>query len=139
MVVDKSLVEQKLENLKNFILQIENMHFDEEGLIENVDIQQLLTFRLQQSVELCIDIATHILANASLPKAETARDAFEVLAKNGIISAKTAENMAKAGNFRNLIVHGYGKVDFSRIYYDYKQDLEDLRLYAKEIFQFINK
>lgn len=137
MVVDKSLIEQKLESLKNFLLQIENMQFDEEGLVENIDIQQLLTFRLQQSVEICIDIATHIIANASLSKAETARDAFEVLGKSKIISQKTAQNMGKAGNFRNLVVHGYGKVDFSRIFYDYKKDLEDLRQFAKEIYLYL--
>lgn len=137
MVVDKNLIEQKLESLKNFLLQIDTMQFDEEGLIENIDIQQLLTFRLQQSVEICIDIATHIIANATYPKAETAKDAFEVLGKNKIITQKTAENMGKAGNFRNLIVHGYGKVDFSRIFYDYKKDLEDLRQFAKEIFMYM--
>ncbi len=139
MVVDKTLIEQKLETLKEFLLQIENMQFTEEGLLENIDIQQLLSFRLQQSIEVCIDIATHIIANASLPKAETAKDAFEVLCKNKIISKKTGENMAKAGNFRNLIVHGYGKVDFSRIYYDYKNDLEDLRQFVREIYQYMSK
>lgn len=137
MVVDKNLLNEKLESLKNFLLQIENMQFDETGLSDNVDIQQLLSFRLQQSVEICIDIATHIIANTGLPKAETARDAFDELGKNKVISKQTAVNMGKAGNFRNLIVHGYGKVDFSRIFYDYKKDLDDLRQFAAEVYQYI--
>lgn len=139
MVVDKNLIKEKLESLENFILQVENMNFDEQGLVENVDVQQLLSFRLQQSIEICIDIATHIIAIEALEKAETARDAFTVLAKNKIISEKTAEGMSAAGSFRNIIVHGYGKVDFSKLYYDYKKDLEDLRNYAKEINLFLEK
>lgn len=48
--------------------------------------------------------------------------------------------MGQAVDFRNIVVHHYDTVfDFGRLYKDYKDDLEDLRQFAKEIFQFLEK
>ncbi len=137
MAIDRELILKKLDFLKDFIRRIENMDFDETGLVENVDVQHLLSFRLQQAVETAIDIATHLISGLTLPRQETAKDAFELLGREKIIPKELAKNMALAGNFRNLVVHGYQKIDFKRLYYDYKDDLNDLRLFAKEINEFL--
>ena len=68
-----------------------------------------------------------------------AKDAFELLAKEKVISKKLAENLGSACGFRNIVVHGYQKVDFKQLYYDYKDDLKDLRDFAKQINEFLNK
>lgn len=139
MAINRELIEKKLEVLKNFIRQIEEMDFDEYGLVDSKDIQQLLSFRLQQAVETAIDIATHIIAGLSLERQETAKNAFEVLGKEKIITSALAKNMSLACDFRNLIVHGYQKIDFKRLFYDYKDDLEDLREFARQINRFLEK
>ena len=139
MVINRNLVEKKLVILGDFIRQIDQMDFDEIGLTEEKDIQQLLSFRLQQAVETAIDIATHLLAGLSLERKETAKDVFELMGKEKIISAELAKNMMLACDFRNLVVHGYQKIDFHRLFYDYKEDLEDLREFARQINNFLNK
>lgn len=58
MAIDPELVKKKLDALAEWIRQIEHMDFDEYGLRENIDLQHLLSFRLQQAVETSIDIAT---------------------------------------------------------------------------------
>lgn len=139
MAVDRDLIEKKLDILKDYILQIENMNFDETGLVENIDIQQLLSFRLQQAVETTIDLATHLIAGLSLKRQETAKDAFELLGREKIITVELSKSMGLAGDFRNLVVHGYQNINFKRLYYDYKDDLNDLREFARQINDFINK
>lgn len=139
MAVDKTLIEKKLDLLKDYIRLIENMDFDENFLLENIDTQQLLAFRLQQAVEMTIDIATHVIAGLFLERQETAKDAFAHLGREKIITKDLAKKMGLAGNFRNLIVHGYQKIDFKRLYYDYKEDLEDLREFAKQINNFLKR
>ena len=41
MVIDKNLLEKKLEILKEYLAQIEEMDLQENSLVENLDIQQL--------------------------------------------------------------------------------------------------
>lgn len=139
MVIDKILIEKKLDVLKDFILQIEEMNFSEEKLSEKKDIQQLLSFRLQQAIETTIDITTHIIAELSLDRQETAKDALELLKKEKIISSSLAKNLSLACGFRNLVVHGYQKIDFRKLFYNYKKDLNDLREFARQIHNFLEK
>jgi uncharacterized protein YutE (UPF0331/DUF86 family) len=139
MAIDKTIIEKKLAVLADYIRQIENMDFSQMSLSENIDIQQLLSFRLQQAIETAINIATHIIAGLSLPRQETAKDAFEILEKEKIITSDLAKNMALASGLRNIVVHGYQKIDFKRLFYDYKKDLNDLRMFARQIYEFLNK
>ena len=139
MAIDKAVIEKKLSILADYIRQIENMDFDQTSLSENIDIQQLLSFRLQQAIETAIDIVTHIIAGLLLLRQETAKDAFEILEKEKIITPNLAKNMVLASGLRNIVVHGYQKIDFKRLFYDYKDDLADFRLFAKQIYEFLNK
>jgi uncharacterized protein YutE (UPF0331/DUF86 family) len=140
MEVNKELLKKKLDVLKNYLRQIQQMDFTEEDLVDNVDIQQLLSFRLQQAVETAIDIATHIVAGHEFPRQESARSVFILLGKKGLIDEETADNLALACSFRNMIVHVYQEIDFSRVYYDYKEDVKDLEAFSRMIYeQFIKK
>lgn len=139
MVIDKNLLEKKLETLKEYLAQIEAMDLQENSLVENLDIQQLLSFRLQQAIEASIDIATYLIAGLSLERQETAKTAFAVLGKEKIIASDLAEKMGLAGGLRNLIVHSYGEIDFRKLFYDYEEDLNDLREFARQVNDFLEK
>ena len=139
MPLSKNILQKKLDFLDELLTKIEGMDFDESALKNNEDIQDLLTFRLQQAVETCIDIATHIIAGLSLKREETAKDAFLILGRENIITEDLALRMGKAADFRNRVVHGYNDFDFSLLYKDYKNDLADLRNFGGEILAFLNK
>ena len=140
MAIKRELIEKKLATLKEFIKRTENMDFDQQKLLEDRDIQDLLIFRLQQAVEVCIDIATHVIAGLDLPRKETAKDAILLLGEEKIISKKLAPRMGGAVDFRNIAVHHYDEAfDFRRLYKDYREDLDDLRQFAKEIFEFLGQ
>lgn len=140
MAINKQLIEKKLAALKDYLSQVENMDFRQKQLLEDRDIQDLLVFRLQQAVEVCIDIATHIIAGLDIPRKETAKDAFILLGDKKIISRELASQIGKAVDFRNIVVYHYDNgFDFRRLFKDYKDDLNDLRQFAKEIFDFLEK
>lgn len=139
MPIDRALIKEKLEKIDQYIERIENMHFSENQFLENVDIQDLLTFRLQQAVEICIDTATQIISALNLEKPETARSSFDVLAQHKIIDKDLAGRLSFAVSFRNLAVHGYEKFDFKRLFFDYKDDLKDLKHFISKIIEFIEK
>lgn len=137
MHISKDLIFKKLDFLNDHIHKIENMDFEEETFVENVDIHDLVVFRLQQAVETCIDIATHIIAGLDAPQKETAKDAFGYLGEKGIIDKKLALKMGKAADFRNRVVHGYNNFDFRLLFKDYKKDIKDLRQFGAEILKFL--
>jgi uncharacterized protein YutE (UPF0331/DUF86 family) len=137
MPINKQTIYEKIDQIKEFISFVENMEFDESQLIENMDIQHLVTFRLQHIIELCIDVAMYVIANESLKGTDTAREAFLLLAQNEIISTETADSLAQAAGFRNIIVHTYAKVDYSKVYRSYQQDLVDVKSFIKEILAFV--
>lgn len=139
MDIDKGLILKKLKILEKHVHTIEYMDFTLAELMKSVDIQDLISFRLQQAVETAIDTANHLASALALPQEETAADVFVMLAKKKIISKKLAEQIKDACGFRNLVVHRYGEIDFRKVYRNYKDDINDLRQFAKEIYQFLEK
>lgn len=113
------------------------MDFSEEAFVENPDIHDLVVFRLQQGVETCIDIATHIIAGLDVPQKETAKDAFIFLGEKRVIPKDLASKMGKAADFRNRVVHGYNDFDFRILFRDYKKDLKDLNQFGAEILKYL--
>lgn len=139
MPINKTLLTKKLDYLNENLAKIENMEFSEESFVNNPDIHDLITFRLQQSVETCIDIAVNIIAELDLARKETAKDAFLLLGENKIISKELSLRMGKAADFRNRVVHGYNDFDFHLLFKDYRDDVKDLRMFGAEILNFLEK
>lgn len=139
MAIDKELIKKKLNFLDYQLSKIERMELDENEFVENADVHDLITFRLQQSVETSIDIATHIIASLSLERKERAKDAFLLIGKEKIIEKDLALRMGKAADFRNRVVHGYNDFDFSLLFKDYKKDVADLREFGAQILEYLEK
>lgn len=139
MPINKDLIAKKLDFLNRHLSAVERMEFSEQKFVDDEDIHDLITFRLQQSVETCIDIANHIINSLNLPRKETAKDALFLLGEQKIINKKLAATMGKATDFRNRVVHGYNNFDYRVFFKDYKDDVKDLRLFGKEIIKLLEK
>ena len=139
MPLDKNLIYEKLRKIDEFIKRIELMDFSEEQFIENIDYQDLLTFRLQQAIETAIEVATHIISSLDLEKPETARSSFEVLARHKIISENLSKEMMLAVSFRNIVVHKYSQLNLSQLFHDYKEDIKTLKKFIVEIENFLDE
>lgn len=137
MQISKALIAKKLDFLNEHLKKIEGMDFSEEEFIEEVDIHDLIVFRLQQTVETSIDIAAHIIAGSDAPRKETAKDTFVFLGEKGIISKELSLKMGKAADFRNRVVHGYNNFDLKLLFEDYKKDLKDLHQFGAEILKYL--
>lgn len=138
MPINKEVINGLLVELEDYISDIENMRFDENALAENRDIQHLLNHRLHTAVEICIDIAMHIASALELPGRDNAVEVIKLLGKNGIISQKLANEFQKAPRLRNLLIHGYAKVDYSFLFRDYRKDLADIKNFAAEIKNYLS-
>ena len=139
MPINKSLIFIKLDFLESQISGIERMDFSKASFVKNADIHDLVTFRLQQSIEAAIDIATHIIAESDLPRVETAKDALLLLGEQEIIDKGLSQKMGKAADFRNRVVHGYNDFDYTLLFRDFENNIRDLKDFAKQILEFLEK
>ena len=81
---------------------------------------------MERSVQLCVDIANHILSSLDDAPAMSMAEIFERLSENEIISVELAGNLRRAVGFRNLSVQAYDKIDWSLVWTNFESDLNDL-------------
>lgn len=139
MAVDKTTIDQLLRQLNDYLDRIESMDFTLAELTGAKDIQDLISRRLQVAVEISIDIAMHLASGLNLPAKDSAKDVFELLREEKILNLDLTERMKEASGFRNLLVHGYAKVNYEMVFRNYKDDLEYLKQFAKAVVEFFSK
>lgn len=106
---------------------------DEEEFLNSYKDVQAVKYSLLEIMEACIDIASHIISVKGFERAESYAEMFEILGKRGIISRDLAEKLAEMARFRNILVHGYAKVDNARVLEIVKEELDDIEAFVKEI------
>lgn len=139
MPVDPEVVKKKLARLQDYISRMENMEFDRAELLEDVDIQDMLTHRLHTAVEEMIDLCMHVASGLNLPNKENAKDVILLLGREKILSADLVDRIAQAPATRNLIVHEYHQVDFAVLEKYHQDHLQDLKDFAKEIVTYLQQ
>lgn len=92
---------------------------------------------LQEAIEACLDIGSHIIAEQGFRRPEDYKEIFKVLEENGIIDHVLSEKLQEMAQFRNLLVHRYGQIDTRRIYIIMSDDLKDIQEFAKSILKYI--
>lgn len=138
-MVDREILKSLLNKLNKTLSKLERMDISLEELLKNEDIQDVVDRRLQISIEVCIDIASHLAAGLNLPGQDTAADVFELLGKEKIIDPKLAKKLASASGFRNILVHEYLEINYNIVFENYKYRLDDLRDFAKAVVEFLEK
>ena len=84
---------------------------DVAALRSDRDALDIVSFNLMLCVQICADIASHLIADEGWPAASTIAQGFTRLQEHGVLSAGTAEAMRNAVGFRNVVAHGYSRID----------------------------
>lgn len=130
--MDRRLIEEKLEALRQCVGRIETKRpATVEMLATNSDLQDIVALNLTRAVQLCVDIAAHIIADSNIPAPETMAQAFDALAELKIIESELADRMKKAVGFRNIAVHSYQAIDWEIVYNICHQNLDDFKRFAR--------
>ncbi len=127
----------KVESLSRCVSRIEQkMPLGIEQLMNDFDIQDIITLNLERAVQQCIDIAMIALSNENAAIPRSMSEAFEILAQKNIISADTSVRMKKAVGFRNIAVHAYRTIDWEIVWKIITVHLNDFRTFASEILSY---
>jgi uncharacterized protein YutE (UPF0331/DUF86 family) len=129
-------IEQKIMTLSERVARLRDLSSRMKSLSDyqrSADTQDIVERNLQIAIEACIDIGKIIISAKELPVPQDNKNIFVTLAKAGMLSAKSLEFMVPMAGTRNILVHGYDKVDDSLIYGILKRHLKDFDLFVVEV------
>jgi uncharacterized protein YutE (UPF0331/DUF86 family) len=128
------IVQQKIDSLSRCISRIREKTPEKlDLLLEDLDIQDIISINLERAVQQCVDISLTILAELNLPVPASMGEAFEELCEKKIISKETSKRMINAVGFRNILVHAYKKIDWNIVWKIIKEHLDDFVVFAGEV------
>jgi uncharacterized protein YutE (UPF0331/DUF86 family) len=126
-VVDRDLILRKLADLDLYLRQVaEYREVSLEGYRGDWKTQRIVERTLQMAIELCVDVANHVIADQGLRVPATYAEAFDVLAEAGMLPGPERDAMVRMVGFRNVIVHEYARVEAEIVVRILRQHLDDL-------------
>ena len=132
--MDRELVLAKLEALRRFVERVrERTPGSAEALANDEDMQDIISVNLERAVQICTDIASHIVADSNEDPPSSMGAGFESMACLGLISQDLADRMKRAVGFRNISVHTYQQVDWAIVFDICMHRLVDFAEFARSV------
>lgn len=111
-MVDQSLIRRKLADLEQYLGQLaEYRDITIDDYRRDWKTQRIVERTLQIAIEVCVDVAEHVIADRRLRVPATYAETFEILGDVGLLDAALRDAMMRMAGFRNVIVHEYTRVD----------------------------
>ena len=98
---------------------------------------KLAMYCLQISIQCLLDICHHIIVDNNWPRPKNNTEAIIILGEKGVIPIEFANNIVGMANLRNILVHGYLKIDKALLYGNIK-NLGDFRTFQKHILKYLS-
>lgn len=132
--MDREVTQRKLEALRHCLQRVrERKPASAAMLADDEDAQDVLVLNLSRAVQLCVDIAAHLLAGSFQPVPATMGESFVNLAKSGVIDAVLAGRLRRAVGFRNIAVHNYETIDWDIVFALAGEPLSDFEQFAAQV------
>jgi len=137
-LLDKILIMRKLAELEIYIKQMQEYStITVKEYSRDWKMQRIIERTLQMMIELCVDIANHIIADKKYRVPTSYSDTFQVLEEEGLISKKQYKTMKRIAQFKNIIVHHYDKIDETIVVNILRQNLSDFLEYKDSVLKII--
>lgn len=131
---DDDIIDAKIEALRHCLARIkEKTPASADDLLENYDLQDIISVNLERAVQVCVDLGAHIIAGLDSPIPTTMADTFDKLAAAAVIKDSTARNLKRAVGFRNISVHEYQQIDWQVVYRIVTSQLGDFCDFMRQI------
>ncbi|MCS7202653.1 MAG: DUF86 domain-containing protein [Dictyoglomus sp.] len=139
-MVDKALILRKISELEEHLKELDEFKdITVEIYSKDWKIQRIIERTLQITIEICIDIANHIISEEGFRIPSSYSDTFKVLYEKEIINNELLEIMERMVRFRNIIVHNYDKIDPGIVVNIIKKNLNDFIKYKDHIISYLKR
>ncbi len=133
-MVDLDLLAAKLAELSDRVSRVRgHAPSSAEALAADRDALDLVAFNLMLAVQVCADIASHIIADEGWGPARSLAEGFERLENRGVLDAATSAALKRAVGLRNLVARSYSGVDPELCFTAATSELADLNAFAMQV------
>jgi len=137
-LVDKTLILRKLAELEEYLGQIKEFSaISAEEYSSDWKTRRIVERTLQIMIELCIDIAGHIISDRKLRVPVSYADTFKSLGEAGMITPEVMGIMEKMAKFHNIVVHQYENVDTAIVIIILHKHLDDFLHFRNAVLKVI--
>lgn len=109
-MTDLDLIARQLAFVETMVADLRRLARPEQIEID-IREERFVAHTLQMAAQAALDVASHIVSDERLGEPSTNREMFELLERAGWLTSSLAGRMQAMASFRNLVVHGYAKVD----------------------------
>lgn len=139
-MVDNALIFRKFSELEEYLKQLKEFsNISIKDYSKDWKTQRIVERTLQIMIEICIDIANHIISDKEYRVPKSYADTFKVLYEEGILKENIFKVMENIAKFRNIVVHHYDKIDEAIVIGILKRHLDDFMIYKKAIISTFNQ
>ena len=124
----------KLSEYTNFIEDITKR--PDKEIISDLSIYYSLEHILQLSIQVILDIGTHILAEKFNDNPKTYAEVIDALGQRGVIEKDFATSQKEMAKFRNKLIHDYDSVDKKKTLFYARSAPEIFRIFGKAFLVF---
>ena len=133
-MVDDVLL-NKAATIERCVARVREEYRDKQEFLHSYTRQDAAILNIQRACEACLAMDQYIVRKHRLGLAQSARDVFEILAKNASIEADMAQNMQRMTGFRNIAIHEYHNLQMPIVMSIIERHLDDFLQYSKAILQ----
>lgn len=132
--MDPSVTLAKLDSLRRGLRRTESRRpASVAGLLDDFDAQDIISLNLERAVQQCVALAAMRLADTDDPPPANMKEAFELLARAGVLTRDMAVRMGSAVGLRNILVHEYRRVDWAIVFHVIRHRLGDFGDFARQV------
>lgn len=131
-MVDRSVIKSKLTTAESRLNELKAFRSVAWHVFKNdTTVQAAILHHLQVAIQACIDTASHIVADQGWGVPGSSKDLFGVLAQRRVISWPLSDRLKDLVAARNLIVHGYDKLDLRKVHRSLPDGRRAIALFLK--------
>lgn len=102
------------------------------------DTRDIVERRFVKMTEASIDIGEELVTHRRGQPPASNPEAMRTLGEVSVLSATTAEGMAQAARFRNVLSHTYGDIIDHDVVYNALRDLDRYRTFVREVHDYLD-
>jgi len=102
-------------------------------------VQDAVSYSFIVAIQVCLDVAAHLVSALGLPKPTSRADLFLALADAKILSPDLSLRLIQISGFRNILAHEYQQVDLKLVYGALEHRLNDLDEFKSSIIAFLEQ
>lgn len=131
-MTDIELIEKKLAFIDSCVSELRAL-CRVEDIERDVREERFAAHTLQIAIQAALDVASHIVSDQRLGEPESNRELFQKLADSGWVAPQLIAPMRDMAGFRNVVVHGYQRVNPAAVREVVQNHLDDLLNFGASI------